>query len=167
MNRNPGVRSSKMESYEHVLMCLICRSLFDDYDHQPKFLPCHHTFCKECLREFVRQMGDEIDCPSCRKPTTIPAAGVSALQTNFYAKYIQSLVYGLGGASGQCGSGQNDVKCGRHELQKASYYCKDCCLSVCNDCTSDVCSEHTKQSTVAVAEDFQNKIEVVHVCVTV
>ena len=85
-----------VENYEHMLMCLICRSLFDDHDHQPKFLPCHHTFCKECLREYVRQMGDDIECPSCRKVATIPAAGVAALQTNFYAKYIQNLVYGSG-----------------------------------------------------------------------
>jgi len=88
--------SAVVENYEHMLMCLICRSLFDDHDHQPKFLPCHHTFCKECLREYVRQMGDDIECPSCRKVATIPAAGVSALQTNFYAKYIQNLVYGSG-----------------------------------------------------------------------
>jgi len=94
--KRAATSSSVMENYEHMLMCLICRSLFDDHDHQPKFLPCHHTFCKECLREYVRQMGDDIECPSCRKVATIPAAGVAALQTNFYAKYIQNLVYGSG-----------------------------------------------------------------------
>ncbi|KAK2142659.1 hypothetical protein NP493_4802g00011 [Ridgeia piscesae] len=82
-------------NYEHVLMCLICRNLFDDYDHQPKFLPCHHTFCKDCLREYVQHVGDEIECPSCRKIANIPAAGIAALQTNFYVKYIQSLVLGF------------------------------------------------------------------------
>ena len=87
-----GASGGGEESYEHVLMCLICRSLFDDSDHQPKFLPCHHTFCKDCLREYVKRMGDDIECPSCRQLTTVPAAGVSALQTNFYVKYIQSLV---------------------------------------------------------------------------
>ena len=157
---NPTAKVSKVENYEHVLMCLICRSLFDDYDHQPKFLPCHHTFCKECLREFVRQMGDEIDCPSCRKSATIPAAGVSALQTNFYAKYIQSLVYGLGGASGQFGASQNEMKCGRHEFQEASHFCKECSINVCNGCASGDCADHTKQPIVAVAEEFQDKIEV-------
>jgi len=99
MKRSAGSRPTSatvVENYEHMLMCLICRSLFDDHDHQPKFLPCHHTFCKECLREYVRQMGDDIECPSCRKVATIPAAGVAALQTNFYAKYIQNLVCGSG-----------------------------------------------------------------------
>ena len=99
MKRSVGTRPMSVtvvENYEHMLMCLICRSLFDDHDHQPKFLPCHHTFCKECLREYVRQMGDDIECPSCRKVATIPAAGVAALQTNFYAKYIQNLVCGSG-----------------------------------------------------------------------
>jgi len=104
MKRSAGNRPSSatvVENYEHMLMCLICRSLFDDHDHQPKFLPCHHTFCKECLREYVRQMGDDIECPSCRKVATIPAAGVAALQTNFYAKYIQNLV---------CGSGKDELQ---------------------------------------------------------
>ena len=64
MKRNEGVRDAQQqnrleETYEHVLMCLICRSLFDDGDHQPKFLPCHHTFCKDCLREYVVRLGDD------------------------------------------------------------------------------------------------------------
>lgn len=166
MKRAQANRSSKLDSYEHVLMCLICRSLFDDHDHQPKFLPCHHTFCKDCLREFVRQMGDEIECPSCRKPATIPAAGVAALQTNFYAKYIQSLVYGVGalGCSPAMlggGHGDTDPMCQTHESMKAQYFCKQCSRMACESCFSNEgsCSGHQKKPLVAAAEDFQGKID--------
>lgn len=149
-------RSAKLENYEHVLMCLICRSLFDDHDHQPKFLPCHHTFCKECLREYVRQMGDEIECPSCRKVATVPAAGVAALQTNFYAKYIQSLVYG-------CGTGVEGLvnECERHPNHKLQYLCKDCKRSVCDVCSDeeDVCSNHKPIPLTTVTEEYHQKID--------
>lgn len=116
------------ENYEHVLMCLICRSLFDDYDHQPKFLPCHHTFCKECLREYIKQTGDEIECPSCRKIATIPAAGVTALQTNFYVKYIQGLVQGSYGGDGR------NTDCNKHPSNSLTQYCKECQIAICKDC---------------------------------
>ncbi|ELU13277.1 hypothetical protein CAPTEDRAFT_146224, partial [Capitella teleta] len=120
--------ASKEENYEHVLMCLICRSLFDDNDHQPKFLPCHHTFCKDCLREYVRQIGEEIECPSCRKVATVPTAGVSALQTNFYVKYIHNLVQGV-----YIGDGTN-VTCAVHPGRQLKHFCRQCACSVCDDC---------------------------------
>lgn len=154
MNRQ-SKRSAKQENYEHVLMCLICRSLFDDHDHQPKFLPCHHTFCKECLREYVRQLGDDIECPSCRKVATIPAAGVAALQTNFYAKYIQSLVYG-------CGAGGEGLvsECGRHPNQKLQYLCRDCVQSVCSSCLkTEGCANHKLVPLTTATEDYHQKID--------
>ena len=59
---------SREENYEHVLMCLICRSLFDDGVHQPKFLPCHHTFCK--VRELFggELWGGRIEPMECIEP---------------------------------------------------------------------------------------------------
>lgn len=136
------------ENYEHVLMCLICRSLFDDHEHQPKFLPCHHTFCKECLRQYVQQMGDDIECPSCRRVATIPAAGVSALQTNFYAKYIQSLVYGCSGINPSWVS-----DCERHPGRKLQHYCNDCALGICDVCLKERgCARHECDLLTAVME---------------
>ena len=156
--KRAATRNSKLENYEHVLMCLICRSLFDDHDHQPKFLPCHHTFCKDCLREYVRQMGDDIECPSCRKPATIPAAGVAALQTNFYAKYIQSLVYGCSGGI----DGNPENECPAHPTLKLQYFCKDCKISVCDAClkTGGSCSGHKGMPLTAVTEQFHQSIDV-------
>ena len=137
-------------------MCLICRSLFDDRDHQPKFLPCHHTFCKECLREYVQQLGDEIECPSCRKVATIPAAGISALQTNFYIKYIQSLVHGSGNNDGIC-----CPNCAVHSSQKVKFFCRDCSKSVCDECVSNSgdCVNHATISTTSLTEEGHQQID--------
>lgn len=158
MKRFDRPTSTKPENYEHVLMCLICRSLFDDHDHQPKFLPCHHTFCKECLREYVRQTGDEIECPSCRKIATIPAAGVAALQTNFYAKYIQSLVYG-------CGSNSPGLvsECPRHPNDKLVYFCDGCSLSLCEVClrhdNNNDCKHDKRLALTAVIDKHNQDID--------
>ena len=143
------------ENYEQVLMCLICRNLFDDIDHQPKFLPCHHTFCKECLREYVRQMGDEIECPSCRKLATIPAAGVPALQTNFYVKYIESLVCNRSDHM----SGKK--QCMYHEKEKAVMFCQQCQIILCKDCckNNQQCSSHQHIPLTTVTEQSHQKLD--------
>ena len=143
---------ARLESYEHVLMCLICRNLFDDYDHQPKFLPCHHTFCKDCLREYVQHVGDEIECPSCRKIANIPAAGIAALQTNFYVKYIQSLVLG----SSDLGS--NTKQCSFHPDDQLKYYCHDCHTSQCHNCKCTVAT-HKRVPLTTVTEEYHQKLD--------
>ncbi|KAK2168723.1 hypothetical protein NP493_1222g00060 [Ridgeia piscesae] len=143
---------ARLESYEHVLMCLICRNLFDDYDHQPKFLPCHHTFCKDCLREYVQHVGDEIECPSCRKIANIPAAGIAALQTNFYVKYIQSLVLG------SSDMGTNTMQCSYHPDSQLKYYCHDCHTSQCDNCKCTVAT-HKRVPLTTVTEEYHQKLD--------
>ena len=138
-------------------MCLICRSLFDDYDHQPKFLPCHHTFCKDCLREYVRQIGDEIECPSCRKVANVPAAGIAALQTNFYVKYIHSLV------SSRQGTTNLIKECNEHPEKDVQFYCQECQKTVCEECCSvedsGTCVEHPKMTITQVTEETHQKLD--------
>ena len=34
---------------ETFLKCLICREAYNDKEKIPKMLPCHHTFCLDCL----------------------------------------------------------------------------------------------------------------------
>ena len=151
--------STKEENYEHVLMCLICRNLFDDTDHQPKFLPCHHTFCKDCLRKYVQQMGDEIECPLCREPANVPAAGVAALQTNFYVKYIQSLVRGPAGWTGAV------RECKRHPADQLQFYCQTCHVATCQQCcggdTPEArnCRQHPKVALTTLTEESHQKLD--------
>jgi hypothetical protein len=114
----------------------------------------------------VQQIGDDIECPSCRKVATIPAAGVSALQTNFYVKYIHSLVQG----SWVPDSGS--LECGQHPHSKLLHYCKDCARSVCQECctTPDEasadpeakvvsCSAHKKVPITTVTEEYHQKLD--------
>ena len=57
---------------ERFYTCSICMSPFED----PKSLPCLHTFCEGCLRDYTESRGfsrnGSFPCPQCRNETTIP-----------------------------------------------------------------------------------------------
>ena len=63
-----------------------CGLCLDPYTN-PKFLPCHHTYCAPCI-ESLAQSSQKVDgsfpCPACRRTTKLPAGGVKALQTNSF-----------------------------------------------------------------------------------
>ena len=76
------------EIYEQ-LICPICLEKFND----PKFLSCLHTFCSQCLHQICNQEPmDDITCPTCREPTSIPERGINQLRSNFFANSLIELV---------------------------------------------------------------------------
>lgn len=154
LSRRTPVRE---ENYEHILMCLICRNLFDQHEHRPLFLNCHHTFCKTCLMEYSKHANtDEIECPSCRSFTVLPCAGIAALQPNFYIKYIQQLVYG----SSFVESPQSFL-CKEHQKELLQY-CSLCAQAVCEECLEDMlyCKDrHEKKRAPIAGKDKKYKIK--------
>ena len=56
----------------------ICYQLFKN----PKYLPCHHSYCEGCLEKM--QVQSKIICPECRKEAKVPAGGVKELPNNFF-----------------------------------------------------------------------------------
>ena len=77
--------------------CFLCSNIFSG----PKMLPCMHTFCLDCLEQFVkttRQLEKEDDsdaavadgglsCPRCQRAFSLPPGGVAALPRNsFFAR---------------------------------------------------------------------------------
>jgi len=68
--------------------CSICTEEFTD----PRVLPCHHTFCLDCLMNYARDRrpGDRMPCPLCRQEFTIPASGLAAIQKSFIMEKLLS-----------------------------------------------------------------------------
>lgn len=84
MAKTPSSRSSLREKLqEEFLSCKICLESFI----KPKALPCLHSFCEHCLRDYVRRHPGEkpghFPCPMCRKDTKIPERGIGDFQDNF------------------------------------------------------------------------------------
>ncbi|CAD5113515.1 DgyrCDS2675 [Dimorphilus gyrociliatus] len=101
-----------------------------------------------CLTEYSKHANtDEIECPSCRSFTVLPCAGITALQPNFYIKYIQQLVYG----SSFVESPQSFL-CKEHKKELLQY-CSSCAQAVCDECLEDMlyCKERHEKKRAPIA----------------
>ncbi|XP_021341500.1 tripartite motif-containing protein 2-like [Mizuhopecten yessoensis] len=91
-NRAVSAMSLRTQIQEDYLTCAICFSPFD----RPKALPCIHTFCLDCLRDFVTSRGYEnsgkFPCPVCREEATLPSEGVSGFPDNYYITSLKDTV---------------------------------------------------------------------------
>lgn len=120
---------------EDVLECPICTDTYTD----PRSLPCVHTFCLKCIREWNtdRIPGDEVSCPLCREKFTVPENGLDALPKNFFiAKLL--LVKESQNEENQaslctceiCSEVENNLR----NKNLASMYCVDCEQKICKSC---------------------------------
>lgn len=101
--------------------CSICLSAFK----VPKLLPCFHTFCLECLDEYVNRNGQNgrFECPLCRSSTVIPEGGVTSFQPNFYIQ--QGVASEVDSVCDICGDGHY-----------ATEYCLNCEEHFCERCST-------------------------------
>ncbi|KAL3890889.1 hypothetical protein ACJMK2_003161 [Sinanodonta woodiana] len=104
--------------------CSICMDSFKN----PKLISCHHSFCLNCLEDYVRAnlRNGKFNCPICRKSVELPKGDVRSLQTNFY---IDNTGSGEKFACDLCGP--KNVACSR---------CLDCEENLCQTC----CYGHEK-----------------------
>ncbi|XP_078668871.1 E3 ubiquitin-protein ligase TRIM71-like [Branchiostoma floridae x Branchiostoma belcheri] len=78
------------EISDDFLTCQICLETF----RRPKILDCVHSFCEECLKEYVKPGETEVKCPTCQRGTALKQdGGVSGLKDNFF---ILNLVETIG-----------------------------------------------------------------------
>ena len=111
---------------EHLLKCPVCLETYKT----PKVLPCLHTFCQQCLSGLLEDGSDVIACPTCRCETTVPAAGVSALSTNFF---INNMLDFLSVAM----SNTRPLYCTNCEEQNAATSrCIECMEFLCSHCVA-------------------------------
>ncbi|KAL8574212.1 hypothetical protein ACOMHN_066395 [Nucella lapillus] len=81
LQRHSGTLKEKLQ--EEFLSCKICLESL----RRPKALPCLHSFCESCLKDYVRRHPGGrpgfFPCPMCRKETYIPPNGVEGFPDNF------------------------------------------------------------------------------------
>ncbi|XP_070554913.1 tripartite motif-containing protein 2-like [Ptychodera flava] len=110
---------------EDFLSCAICLEQYKN----PKILPCHHTFCAECLTTFMGK-AKELVCPTCKTPCQLSHGGVEELKSSFFISSLLDIIY-------QGMPGRDDIPgvcegCGENA---ASHRCVDCSLNFCQSCT--------------------------------
>lgn len=73
------------------LSCSICMEHFK----KPKALPCLHTFCEDCLRDYIVsrfESAGQFPCPICRQLVYIPPNGVYGFPDNHFILSLQDTV---------------------------------------------------------------------------
>ena len=106
------------------LTCPICYQLFNN----PKYLPCHHSYCEQCLEKM--QVQNKIICPECRKEAAVPPGGVKDLPNNFFInRMVDELVLK------RKVEGEEEVKCDEcDEDDPVVAYCPECNIFYCQTC---------------------------------
>ena len=113
------------------LSCPVCYQLFKN----PKYLPCHHSYCEQCLEKMEVQ--SKIICPECRKEAIVPPGGVKDLDNNFFINHLVDEFILKRKVEGEA-----EVNCDEcHGEDPVVAFCPDCTLFLCH-----VCNEHHKRS---------------------
>jgi len=106
------------------LSCPVCYQIYKN----PKYLPCYHSYCEECLKKI--QVQSKVICPECRQEATIPAGGVKDLPNNFL---INRLVDEL--LLKHKVEGEDEVQCELcDEDDPVVTFCPDCSVFLCHVC---------------------------------
>ncbi|XP_019647571.1 PREDICTED: protein PML-like [Branchiostoma belcheri] len=113
------------------LECTIC---CDTYKNPKILIPCLHTFCEHCLREWVQKNdGDTFPCPICRQPVPLPQDGVDGLKNN---SHLASLVKAVT-EHHKIRQGKDVLVCTScDEGKPATSRCSECAEFLCANCES-------------------------------
>ncbi|XP_022785324.1 E3 ubiquitin-protein ligase TRIM71-like isoform X3 [Stylophora pistillata] len=107
--------------------CSVCTYIYTD----PKQLPCLHSFCLQCLKQWHRKGHgrDTIRCPKWQALVRVPESGdLNDLPTSFYLNGLIDVL-----AIRECKTSQ--VKCGNcDKTSSESSYCFQCCAFYCQEC---------------------------------
>ena len=105
------------------LTCPVCLQIFKN----PKYLPCYHSYCEECLEKLCSQ--SEIRCPECREVAQISEGGVKSLPNNFLInRLVDELIL-------KNDRGEEEVRCGNCDKDDPVVcYCPNCNLFLCQVC---------------------------------
>ena len=116
--------AEQMKKVTGHLSCPICYELYK----KPKYLPCYHSYCEECLVKLVMQ--SNITCPECRKTSVVPSGGVKQLPNNFFINRLLDEV-----ALKRKVEGEEEAKCDLCVRGDAvEVLCLDCGAFLCDRC---------------------------------
>lgn len=134
----PMMATEKKEGDGNVnFSCTICLEPIV----KPRWLPCAHTFCEECLQTFISRaaIGKKEDnfkfkCPVCRRLTGCPEQGIPMEE---WAKYFSANTFPSSLTTSMEKQPQDNLCaiCLRDDKQvKAESWCNECQEMICETC---------------------------------
>ena len=143
--------SSVYEDLKDFVTCDICFELYEG--REPRTLPCIHSFCTPCIQEILTtarknsmKSTDDIACPVCKKPATIPQGDVSNLPAYFPSHKIQDILKQVKQKHSIC-------KICKTKTRKSNVtsYCFQCAMAACKDCKTKHDRRHKNHAQVQVS----------------
>ena len=126
--------ASNWQKVKEELTCAICQDLLNE----PKILPCLHSFCTGCLKEWSGRLANldpskrHLECPLCRAKVLLSTSrAVEELPSHFSAIRLVEIVC----LQEQAGSKKVTPIC-QHcdEEEKAVSSCSKCAIFLCEFC---------------------------------
>ena len=115
---------------EEQLTCPVCLDHFTN----PKILPCHHSFCQDCLEGLPLDKKNEtyyLSCPTCRHCMKLPEKGVGAFPVAFHLNNLKEM-YSLTKKTADLSSPQ-EATCSDHG-KPLELFCETCDTVICVTC---------------------------------
>ena len=112
--------SSVALKLEELLTCSVCQDSFTN----PRILPCHHSFCQDCLERVPQNKKNEVyylSCPVCRNDAEIPKEG---FPSSFFINHLKDMQDNLSIAS---------IDCFDHK-KPLDFFCDTCDTLICLTC---------------------------------
>ena len=129
--------TSDLLKLEEQLKCSVCLDLYTN----PKILPCHHSFCQECLerlpRNRIERSISSLFCPACRKKTDLPRGGVGGFPVAFHLNALKEITQNLKKKIADL----KQVSCNDHN-KPLEAYCDTCETVICFYCTFRTHKDH-------------------------
>ena len=116
---------------EEQLTCPVC---LDHYTN-PKILPCHHSFCQDCLEGLPLDKKNEtcyLSCPTCRHCTELPEEGVGAFPVAFTLNNLKEM-HTLMNKTADLSNPQ-EATCSDHG-KPLELFCEACNTVICVNCS--------------------------------
>ena len=126
-----SMAAEQMRRVTTLLTCAVCHEMYKN----PKYLPCHHTYCEECIAQLL--IASEVICPECRETSTILHERVANLPNNFFMNHLMDAI------TLQCRvDGEEKATCDMCvEEGSAIALCPECVMFLC-----DYCNEFHKRA---------------------
>ncbi|XP_050395746.2 E3 ubiquitin-protein ligase TRIM56 isoform X2 [Patella vulgata] len=146
-----------MEGHNEVIpRKFLCCKLCDEEFRQPKYLPCLHSFCKNCLMEYVQRTSTDdgyFNCPVCKTESNVRQKGLEDLPDNVFARRLSCPVVPMLVREKMCRNCQYNDK-----VTESVSHCVNCDDFLCEKCAeAHLEQQETASHKIQPVKDYDSK----------
>ena len=150
--------ASNWQKIKEELTCAICQDLLNE----PKILPCLHSFCTGCLKEWSGRLANldpskrHLECPLCRAKVLLSTSrAVEELPSHFSAIRLVEIVH----LQEQASSKKVTPLCQSCDEGDAISSCSECAIFLCDFCEkSHRRSKATRQHKICSLDEIRKDV---------